>query len=88
MKTLTISPVINLSSFYNFAKMSLTQKEEVLKHKGICFDCFCENNLKTNVYYLNGFYVEEIFDNIKNILQDIIPYKHGYRIQPEDFIFN
>ena len=88
MKTLAISPVINLNSFYNFAKMSLTQKEEVLKHKGIYFDCFCEHDLKTNIYYLNGFYVEEIFDKKENILQDIIPFKNGYRIQPEDFIFN
>lgn len=88
MKTLTLTPAINLRSFYNFAKMSLTQKEEVLKHKGIYFDCFCENGLKTNIYYLNGFYVEEIVNHKENVIQDIIPFKHGYRIQPEDFIFN
>ena len=78
MKTLTITPAINLNFFYNFAKMSLIQKEEVLKHKGIRFDCYCENDLETNIYYLNGFYVEEIIDNKENTLQDIIPYKHGY----------
>jgi hypothetical protein len=69
----------NLKCFYAFAKMNNHEKTTLLNHSGILLDKDLEKENSVNLYYLNGFFVEEI--RTKNKVVDIIPYKQGYRLE-------
>lgn len=73
----------NLKSFYEFAKLNNTQKASVLKNDGVLLDKDSANESSVNLYYLNGFFVEETISRTQNTntVVDIIPYKHGYRLE-------
>jgi hypothetical protein len=80
MKTDSRQPALTSKSFYDFIKLSKTRQTSLLKEKGILLDFDNENNIVTRLYFLNGFFVEEIM-NQQSSLSEIIPYKQGYRIE-------
>jgi len=80
MKT-NLHSILNLQSFYDFVKLSKTQKEELLITEGVFLDLDNEKDLVTRLFFLKGFFVEEIFCRSLNEVMDIIPYKQGYRIE-------
>lgn len=73
-------PVLNLQSFYDFVKLSLSQQCALLKEKGLFLDLDSEKTTLTRLYFLNGFFVEEITSVESNTITGIIPYKQGYRL--------
>jgi hypothetical protein len=81
MKIDSIQPTLNIESFNFFVKLSKSEQTVMLKEKGIFLDLDSEKNTLTKLYFLNGFFVEEVISRKQNIVIDIIPYKQGYRIE-------
>jgi hypothetical protein len=81
MKINTIQPILNLQSFYDFVKLTKNMQSEVLHEYGTILDLDSEKTTYTKLYFLHGFFVEEIIDRKDNSLIEIIPYKQGYRIE-------
>jgi hypothetical protein len=81
MKIDTIQPLLNLQSFYDFAKLNKTDQSLVLTEQGIFLDIDSESTTFTRLYFLKGFFVEEIVSRNQNRVIDIIPYKQGYKIE-------
>ena len=71
----------NLKSFYEFARMNNNEKTNMLVNKGVLIDKDNEKEESVNLYYLNGFFVEETISKKYGIVTDIIPFKHGYRVK-------
>ncbi|MCC6371724.1 MAG: hypothetical protein IT236_12015 [Bacteroidia bacterium] len=71
----------NLKLFYEFAKMNNSEKTNILHNKAVLLDNDIEKEEAVNLYYLNGFFVEETISAKKGGVVDIIPYKHGYRLE-------
>jgi hypothetical protein len=63
--------------------MNNSQKASVLKNSGVLLDKDLAKESSVNLYYLNGFFVEETITrkHNTNTIVDIIPYKHGYRLE-------
>jgi len=68
------------TSLQRFMKMQANEKTSTLTKNGQLLDSYSHNGQKTNLYYLNGFFVEETIDLLTNKLIDLIPYKHGFRL--------
>ena len=81
MKTQTPQIELNLQSFYSFAKLTKTEQETLLVEEGVFLDLDCEKETTTRLYFLQGFFVEEIFNRNLNEIVDVIPYKQGYKIE-------
>lgn len=81
MKINFIQPILNTESFYNFVKLDQIQKLRLLKEQGIFLDSDNEKDTITKLYFLNGFFVEEILSRKDQEIVDIIPYKQGYKIE-------
>jgi hypothetical protein len=79
MKDSPVLPPLKLHTFYSFVKMKDVQKDTVLRSKGILLDKDTENGKTINLYFLDGFFVEEIISG--NEKREIIPFKQGYRIE-------
>lgn len=71
----------NHKSFYEFAKLNDEDKATELMNNGVLLDKDLEKEQAVNLYYLNGFFVEETISKKQNRVVDIIPYKHGYRLE-------
>lgn len=71
----------NFKSFYEFAKLNDEDKATELMNNGVLLDKDLEKEQAVNLYYLNGFFVEETISKKQNRVVDIIPYKHGYRLE-------
>lgn len=81
MKIDSIQPLLNLQSFYDFVKLSTSQQSALLKEKGLFLDLDSEKSTLTKLYFMNGFFVEEITHRRLNSVVEIIPYRQGYRIE-------
>lgn len=81
MKIDTIQPLLNLQSFYDFAKLNMTTQSSVLTEQGVFLDIDSESTTFTRLYFLKGFFVEEVVCRSENRVIDIIPYKQGYKIE-------
>ena len=81
MKTNTLYPFLNLKYFYEFIKMNRNEQGLLLKEQGVLLDFDSEKEITTRLYFLQGFFVEEIFCREQNEIIDVIPYKQGYRIE-------
>lgn len=75
---------LNLAAFNNFVKLNAIEKVIELKTKGVLVDVDLEKETAINLYFINGFFVEEIFSTEENKTLDVIPYPHGYK--PEAFV--
>ena len=71
----------NLQSFFRFARMNNTEKKSVLSRNGLLLDVDKNKGQSVNLYFLDGFFVEETVSQPENKVLDIIPYKHGYRLE-------
>lgn len=67
-------------SFYEFARLSQHQKSNELMTHGVLLDRDEEKEQAVNLYYLNGFFVEETIHNKVKTKVEIIPYKHGFKL--------
>ena len=81
MRSEKLLPILNLQSFYTFAKLNKQQQLKLLKQKGIYLDHDCEKDTIIKLYFLQGFFVEEIISLTTNKVIYIIPYKQGYKIE-------
>lgn len=81
MKTNTIHSVLNLKSFYDFARLNKSQQTVILNQHGLFLDADLENDTLTRLYFLKGFFVEVIFSKKLNTVVDMIPYKQGYKLE-------
>lgn len=70
MHTLTI---------YNFVKLSLEEKAELIKKKGVFLENLGDGGNEINLYYLQGFFVEVEVNKLQNFIVDITPFKQGYK---------
>ena len=77
----TPSQMPNPKSFYEFARLNDQDKATELMNNGLLLDKDLEKEHDVNLYYLNGFFVEETISKKQNRVVDIIPYKHGYRLE-------
>lgn len=81
MKIDSIQPQINLQSFYDFAKLDKSQQCELLDSEAVFLDLDSDKSTFTKLYFLNGFFIEEIVCRKNNAIIDIIPFKQGYKIE-------
>lgn len=76
-----IHPEINQKDFLDFIKLSQINQAGLLKATGVKLDSDIENDKRVNLFYLGGFFVEEIRAISDNSLLEIIPFKNGYRLE-------
>lgn len=79
MKTTSKLLQLNQKTFTRFVHLKTTDKQQWLKSKGLLVDKDHDKQQVINLYYLKGFFVEEILSVSGNTLIDIIPYKHGFK---------
>ncbi|PBQ31202.1 hypothetical protein CNR22_05290 [Sphingobacteriaceae bacterium] len=80
MRTENLLPLLNIQSFYDFVKLSISEQVNLLRKDGVFLDQDSEKEGITCLYFLQGFFVEVVFGGEASEIQDIIPYKQGYRI--------
>lgn len=81
MKTETLKPNLNLHSIVDFARLSKTQQITMLAQEAVLLDLDSEKAIITRLYFIDGFFVEEVFNRDLNEIVDIIPYRKGFRIK-------
>ncbi len=81
MKIDAIHPQLNLQSFYDFAKMSRGEQCSLIEQNAMFLDADIEKDSLIKLYFLNGFFVEEIVSLHEDKILDVIPYKQGYRLE-------
>lgn len=81
MKNQFTQPNLNQQAFNTFVKSCETSQHQVLLDKGILLDIDKEGTLQVNLYFLDGFFVEEIICNFDNTIIEIVPYKTGYKLE-------
>ena len=74
-KETMITNKINLMTIYDYAKLSNSEKMNLIKGTALFIDQYNSDHI-TYVYFLNGFFVE-VTEKAGQIV-DIIPYKRGY----------
>lgn len=80
MSNSQLSKSFNRKFFHDFVELSPEHQAEILKTEGVLLDTELDGNSLVRLYYLAGFFVEEILDNTSLELQFILPYKRGFRI--------
>lgn len=73
-------PKVNIDAFYGFLKLEKQKQADVLKHKAIKLDSDVDGNQVIHLYFIDGFFVEEIRSCNTGTLISILPYKTGYRL--------
>lgn len=73
--------LFNAQSFQSFVKFSPERQSEILKTTGLLLDTDFEHDSIVNLYFLSGFFVEEIVDKTTRELKFVLPFKHGFKIQ-------
>jgi hypothetical protein len=61
--------------------MPVLDQAQLLRTAGTLLDSDCNKRQKTNLYFLNGFFVEETIAEPTQKIIDIIPFRQGYRIE-------
>jgi hypothetical protein len=72
---------LNPKGLYNFLRTSTTGQTEILRNQGILLDTDIEKDLLINLYFIDGFFVEETFSLSERRVIENIPFKQGYRMQ-------
>ncbi|MBA3681598.1 MAG: hypothetical protein H0W73_10605 [Bacteroidetes bacterium] len=67
-------------TIYNFAKLSLNEKANLLENKAVYLDNFVDGDNLVNTYFFEGFFAESILDLKTGKIIEIIPYQYGYRM--------
>lgn len=74
-------PKFDAKAMSSFAKEDVIRQSEILKENGIMLDRDSENDKTINLYFLKGFFVEEIISRAENKILDILPFKRGYKVE-------
>lgn len=61
--------------------MNTNEKVAELMNNGVLIDNDNEKDEAINLYYINGFFVEETISKRHGMVTDIIPFKQGYRLK-------
>lgn len=69
------------SELKHFLQLNSKERISLLHQKGLLIDSDVEKESRVNLYYLNGFFVEEIQTSSSTEVDDIIPYISGYRLK-------
>lgn len=80
MVTEQLLPILNSQAFYDFAKLSKIRQIELLRGYGTFLDQDADEDTVTRLYFLHGFFVEEIVSEKNNEVMELIPYKQGYKL--------
>lgn len=64
--------------FSNFIRLTREQRLQRLRFAGILLDTDIENDEQTNLYLLDGFFVEEIISVKNSAPALLLPYKRGF----------
>ena len=67
-------------SILEFIKLSVEEQVCSLRKAACLLDTDKSLPLEFNLYYLNGYFVEELIDRSKEQIIEIIPFKQGYRL--------
>jgi hypothetical protein len=67
-------------NIYEFARLSLNQKADLVRKKGVFLENLGDGGNEINLYYLLGFFVEVEVNKLQNLIVDITPFKQGYKI--------
>ena len=69
------------SELKHFLHLNTNEKVSLLHQKGLLLDSDVEKESRVNLFYINGFFVEEILNRITSEIEDLIPYKSGYKLE-------
>jgi hypothetical protein len=69
-----------MNAFNSFVKLAMNEQALLLEEKGLKLDTEFDDNQVINLYFLNGFFVEEIRSACNKIVA-ILPYKRGYKLE-------
>lgn len=81
MKINYIIPKINSKTLTDFIKKDFTSQSLILKENALMLDQYTEKDKTVNLYFLEGFFVEETVSGKENKVIDILPFKQGYKIE-------
>jgi len=81
MKSNTLLSALSLQSFYDFVKLNIHEQSELLLEEGVILDLDSDYDTLTRLYFLDGFFVEEIICKRTNEVLEVIPYKQGYKLK-------
>lgn len=70
-----------MKSFFDFIKLNKTEQGKLLIERGIFLDMDNEKDTITRLYFLDGFFVEEIICKNNSEVVELIPFKQGYKIE-------
>jgi hypothetical protein len=68
-------------SIYDFIKLSLEERAELVLERGVFLDSFASGVNATSLYLLDGFFVEAEICVKEARITDFIPFKQGYRLE-------
>lgn len=71
---------MHLKSFYNFARLNSCEQRLILLNMGTLVDTDTEEENICNLYFLNGFFVEERISIADGRLCEILPFRQGYKL--------
>ncbi len=81
MKTLDYKPELNLQDFYSFAKGNQEQQVHELLTSGVHIETMFENDTRTLLFFLRGFFVELSISIESGKVIEVIPLKQGYKFE-------
>ena len=73
--------IFSAQSFHSFIKFNPERQAEILRANGLLLDTEFERDSIVNLYFISGFFVEEILDKNTRELQFVLPFRHGFKIQ-------
>ena len=65
--------------FYEFSQLSASDQLLMLAAYGVLLDTDREDGKVIRLYFLHGFFVEQV-ENTSGEVLELIPYKNGYRL--------
>lgn len=68
------------ATFFRFNQLTLDQKLSQLNQMGILLDTDVDGDKLVKLYFIQGFFVEQIVCRHTGAHIELIPYKNGYRV--------
>jgi hypothetical protein len=81
MKMNYVIPQLNANAFYTFIKLNKSEQAKILRDCALKLDTENDGDDVVNLYYLNGFFVEEIISGTGNNDVTFLPFKRGYKLE-------
>ena len=67
-------------TLYEFKMLNETDQYNVIWDKGVYLDSIVENEHKINIYAIDRFFVEVVYDSKSNKIIENRPFKEGHRL--------